>query len=350
MKILITGHLGFIFGHLTEYLLNNYDYEIIGYDAFTYAANRELDFELSNKYFDRLTCYCGDRYRIEDLKTLGEIVEKHKPDLIINGAAETHNDNAIANSFPFITTNINGVHSILEVCKAFKIPLIHMSTDEVLDHKIPINNDGVGREPAFEGLPFDYKRECYLENFYEYENSKNLWFARLKEDAKLNPRNPYSASKAAGELLINSYIETHGVDAKIIRCTNVYGPRQNKEKFLAKAITEILTGGTFPVYGKGEQWRDWLYVKDFCTAFDLIMHKGTKRIYHIAANDERQNKDTGNLVCKLMGCDGYYFVKDRSGHDFSYSLNCDKLKALGWKKQYTFEQGLKETIESYKGD
>ena len=334
MKILITGNLGFIFSNFTEYLLDKYNYEIIGYDALTYAAHRELPDIWKEKYGDRFSQYYG---RIEDLRTLLGLCKRLKPDLILQAAAQSHVDRSIESSYPFIETNIKGTWSVLEVARIQKIPTVFMSTDEVLYHKKPAMPGGpiCNPEIVFKG--------------YDWYGWKG--FYRCKENEKLNPRNPYAASKAAAEHLINSYIETHKIDAKIVRCTNVFGPRQNKEKFLSKAIFNLIEDKPVPVYGEGAQWRDWLYVKDFCAAFDLIMHKGTEPIYHIAANDERQNIETINLVCNFM--DKYpeqyiKFVEDRPGHDYSYSLNCDKLKMLGWKPQYSFGQGLEETINYYR--
>jgi len=309
MNILITGGAGFIGSHFVlRHCAAFPDDTVVVLDKLTYAADRSfLDSVEKN-----ITFIEGD---IADQALVTSIVEKYSIDTIVDFAAETHVDNSISDATPFLHTNVIGVQALIEVVKAHpEILYLHVSTDEVYGD-IP-----VGDAPS---VP----------------------------DSCLRPSNPYSASKAAGDLFVLAAIRTYDIRARITRCTNNYGPHQADEKFLPTVIRSILRNTPIPIYGDGKQIRDWLFVTDHTDAIEKVLQDGKDgMVYLISADDERENIDTVRKVLRFLEKtdDLISFVKDRPGHDIRYALDCSNTTALGWSPKVDFEEGLKKTVEWYR--
>jgi dTDP-glucose 4,6-dehydratase len=234
-------------------------------------------------------------------------------DAIVNFAAETHVDRSISDGADFLRTNVVGVHTLLEEARASELRLVHVSTDEVYGD-LPLGRSS-------------------------------------KEDDPLHPSSPYSAAKAGGDLLVLSYVRTHGVDALITRGSNTYGPNQYPEKLLSLFITNALDGERLPLYGDGRQVRDWLYVEDHCAGIELVLREGASgEIYNIGGGEEVENREITERVLELTGRDDSLIrrVDDRPGHDRRYSLDTAKLASLGWEKRWTLAEGLPATVEWYR--
>jgi dTDP-glucose 4,6-dehydratase len=312
MTILVTGGCGFIGSNFIRYILNKYlSYKIINLDALTYAGNKD---NLKDIESDRR--YQFIQGRIEDPDTVTEALRDC--DIIVNFAAESHVDRSIVNAQPFLITNVIGLQVLLNVAKSPGIKkFIHLSTDEV----------------------------------YGSLETDNGYF---REDNSLSPNSPYSASKAAGDLLIRSYIKTYKFPAIIIRPSNNYGPYQFPEKLIPLMVANLIDKKPVPVYGKGINIRDWLYVEDTCSAIDLIMHKGNLgEIYNVGSANERRNIEVVKKVISLMGMgeDFIQFVHDRPGHDYRYAVDFSKLKEeLGWLPEINFDIGIEKTIRWYKSN
>ena len=308
MKILVCGGQGFIGSNFIRYMLNKYDYDIVNMDALTYAANPSS-----------LNDIKGDaRYEFihSDINGIRTYIRNIMPDVIVNFAASSHVDNSIEDGFPFIKSNIEGVYRILSVAKEFNIKLLQVSSDEIMGHL------------GLDDPPFT-------------------------EDSPLRPRNIYSATKAAAEHLCISYFYTHKLPVICVRPSNNYGPYQFTEKLIPLAITNVIKGKPIPVYGTGENIRDWLYVEDNCRAIDIILHEGTiGEVYNIGGNCERKNIDIAKLICKIMNVQEKRFIKfveDRKGHDFRYSVCSLKLnKQLGWIPGPSIEERLPDIVDWYK--
>ena len=247
---------------------------------------------------------------INNQKIINQLVSKN--DLIVNFAAESHVDRSISNPKPFINSNINGTHTILESIRKYDKKLIQISTDEV------------------------------------YGSLKK---GSADEKFSLNPSSPYSSSKASADLLAKSYHITYGCDIKITRCTNNYGPRQFLEKLIPKVIINAINNKTIPVFGNGKNIRDWLYVLDHCAAIQKVIEKGKSgEIYNIAGKNEIDNNMLIKIILKSINkpFSLMKYVKDRPGHDFRYSLDSTKIeRKLNWKPKYSFENGVKETVSWY---
>jgi len=309
MNILVTGGAGFIGSHFVLRHVEQFPNDaVVVLDKLTYAADKSF----LDPVADRITFIEGD---IADQNLVEKIVQGHSIQTIVDFAAETHVDNSIDDAMPFIHTNILGMHSLIEVCKKNPtILFLHISTDEVY------------------GEVKDGEPPCEV-------------------DEPLRPGNPYSASKAAGDLMLLAAVRTFGIKARITRCTNNYGPHQASEKFLPTVIRSVLSDQKIPVYGEGKQKRDWLYVTDHTDAVELVLEKGHDgNIYLISADDERANVDTAKHVLDALGKshDLISFVKDRPGHDWRYALDSSNTRALGWKPKVSFEEGLAQTVEWYK--
>jgi dTDP-glucose 4,6-dehydratase len=305
MRILVTGGAGFIGSNFVRHMVRKYrDYEVVVLDKLTYAGRKENLHDV----WDKITFIKGDIAKKEDVEKAVK-----NCDYIVNFAAETHVDRSIIEAGTFVLTDVYGVYNLLEAARKHEISKFEqISTDEVYG-QIP--------EGSF------------------------------KEEDKLEPRNPYSATKAAAELLCQSYFETYGLPIVITRSSNNYGPYQHPEKLIPKTIIYALLNKPIPVYGKGENVRDWLYVEDNCEAIDLVLHKGKNgETYNIAAKQELKNIEVVKAILKLVKKPEslIQFVEDRPGHDLRYSLNIEKIKALGWKPKVKFGEGIKRTVEWYK--
>jgi len=306
---LITGGCGFIGSNFIHYLLNKYeDIELLNLDKLTYAGNLQNLETISDD--SRYSFIKGD---IADNSILKEIFEKDI-DLVINFAAESHVDRSIESGDDFIHTNIVGTHNLLKFSLKNNCKILHISTDEV----------------------YGSRTEGYF-----------------NETDTLNPSSIYSASKASAEMLVNAYKVTYNLDAKITRSSNNYGPYQYPEKLISRFITNLLRDKKIPVYGKGMNVRDWIYVEDNCSALDYVIKKGkTGETYNIGGGNEKTNMEITNLILSKLnfGEDMIEHVEDRLGHDFRYAIDSSKIEALGWKPKYSFEKGFEKTIEWYKNN
>ena len=313
MKIIVTGGAGFIGGNFVHYMLNKYnDYKIICLDALTYAGNMEtLEPVKDNPNFKFYKANIADR------EAVYEIFEKEKPDIIVNFAAESHVDRSIDNPGIFLQTNVIGTGVLMDACRKYGITRYHqVSTDEV-----------------YGDLPLD---------------RPDLFFT---ETTPLHTSSPYSASKASADLLVQAYHRTFKLPVTISRCSNNYGPYHFPEKLIPLMIANALADKELPVYGKGENVRDWLYVEDHCSAIDLIIHKGrVGEVYNIGGHNEKTNLEVVKIILKELGKseDLIRYVTDRPGHDMRYAIDPTKIhNELGWLPATKFEDGIKKTIKWY---
>ena len=305
MRILVTGGAGFIGCNFVRHILTEHsDAEIVVLDKLTYAGRKEN----LKDVWDKITFIKGDITIRQDVLKAAEDC-----DSIVNFAAETHVDRSIQQSGTFVLTDVLGVYNLLEVARELIVTrFVQISTDEVYGHILK---------------------------------------GSFKETDRLNPRNPYSASKAGGELLCRAYYETYGLPVIVTRSSNNYGPYQHPEKLIPKASINALLDKPIPVYGTGKNVRDWLYVEDNCVALDLVSQKGQPgEIYNIGANHERENIQVVKTILKLTKKPESLikFVEDRLGHDLRYSVDTDKIRKLGWKPQTGFEVGIEKTVEWYR--
>nr|WP_254591185.1 dTDP-glucose 4,6-dehydratase [Methanocella conradii] len=303
---MVTGAAGFIGSNFVHYILKKYPgIDVLVYDKLTYAGNLDN----LKDVWDKIKFVRGD---ICDARTVDEAIRQFGVDEIINFAAETHVDRSINSAADFLESNIRGVYTLLEATRQYDIrKFLQISTDEVYGS---IQNG----------------------SFYETSN--------------VNPSNPYSAAKAAGDLLAKSYHNTYGVPVLITRSSNNFGPYQYPEKLIPLMIIKALNSEPLPVYGTGMNVRDWLYVEDNCAGIDVVFQKGrTGEVYNIGGGNEKANLEVVRLILRQLGKPESLitFVKDRPGHDLRYSLNSDKTRALGWKPAHTFEDAMKKTIDWY---
>lgn len=306
MTIFVTGGMGFIGSNFVNLHLKKHDEKIVVIDNESYSANPEnIEYDLEIEV---------TKTDIRNLHLMQDLYRKHKPRITYHFAAESHVDNSIASDAEFLSTNINGTYNMLKCIQKFGGRLIHVSTDEVYGS---LNMD----DPSF------------------------------TEDTPYNPRNPYSATKAASDHLVRAYVNTHGIDAIVTNCSNNYGPRQHSEKFIPTVIRHIKHNQKIPIYGAGTNVRDWLFVDDHCEALMLIGEKAkTGARYNIGGGFETSNLELAKMILDLMGKPESLisFVKDRKGHDLRYSMNSDKLyRELGWKAQTDIQDGLRKTLEWY---
>ncbi|ABO51537.1 dTDP-glucose 4,6-dehydratase [Desulforamulus reducens MI-1] len=322
-KILVTGGAGFIGSNFVKLILNKYpEYKIINVDLLTYAGNLENLKEVCNK-----PNYTFIKADIRDREIIDHIFSRYI-DSVVNFAAESHVDRSIEEPEVFLTTNVIGTQVLLDTakkywkinpndkyCKEYKhgVKFIQVSTDEVYG--------SLGAEGMF------------------------------VETMPLMPNSPYSASKASADMIVRAYHKTYSLPINITRCSNNYGPYQFPEKLIPLIINNCLKGKELPVYGDGMQIRDWLHVSDHCSAIDAVLHKGVDgEVYNVGGNNEKANIEIVKLIIKTLGKseDLIKYVKDRPGHDRRYAIDSTKITSqLGWKPTYSFEQGMKETIEWY---
>ena len=306
MKLLVTGGLGFIGSNFIDKLLeNNNDIEITNVDAELYGSDHRNLSEITNS-----NKYNFVKGNISNKKFMEEQISKC--DAVVNFAAESHVDRSINDANPFLVSNIRGAFTILDIITNQKKRMIQISTDEVFG---------------------------------------SLSQGTASEQSKFNPSSPYAATKAAAELLMNSYSITFNSDIIITRCTNNFGPRQFVEKLIPKIIILANKNIKIPIYGKGKNIRDWIFVEDHCDAIETVLFKGKSGdSYNISANNEIDNLTIVKKILKIMGKseDLIEFVEDRPGHDFRYSMTSKKIdNELGWKVNTSFDEGLEKTIQWY---
>ena len=304
MKLLVTGGLGFIGSNfILQVLKNNSDFSVTNIDAeLTGSDHHNLD-ELKNP-----TNYKFVKGNITNKIMMEKLIENH--DCIINFAAESFVDRSILDANQFLVSNIRGTYTILEILRKHKKRLIQISTDEVFG---------------------------------------SLKEGSAHETSRFNPSNPYAATKASAELLVNSYVNTYDLDCVITRCTNNYGPRQFYEKLIPKTIFLANQNKKIPIYGKGENIRDWIYVNDHCEAVFRVLLDGKKgESYNVSSDNEIDNLSIVKKILELLGksSDLIEFVTDRPGHDLRYSLNSSKIKnSLKWNPKISFDDGIQNTID-----
>jgi len=327
MNILVTGGAGFIGSALVRYLINYTEYNVINIDKLTYAGHLESLESISssgNYHFEKVD--------ICDATEIRRVLSGCRPEAVMHLAAESHVDRSIDGSAEFIRTNINGTHTLLEECRTYvqqagnyhqsSFRFLHVSTDEVYG--------SLGSEGFFtEETPYD-------------------------------PRSPYSASKASSDHLARAWFHTYGFPVIITNCSNNYGPYQFPEKLIPVVIIKALQGKSIPVYGTGENVRDWLFVDDHVKALFTVLKKGTLgETYNIGGHNEKRNIDVVRIICDTLNevlpkensgdyKDQITFVDDRPGHDFRYAIDASKIeRELGWKPKETFETGIRKTVQWY---
>ena len=348
-NILITGGAGFIGSHVVRLFVNKYpDYHIVNLDLLTYAGN------LANlKDVESKPNYTFVRADICDYECMLEIIREYKIDGIIHLAAESHVDRSIKDPFTFARTNVMGTLTLLQAAKLYweSLPekwegkrFYHISTDEVYGALSMNHPEGI--EPPFKTVASSEGHKAYGDEFF-YETTK------------YNPHSPYSAAKASSDHFVRAYHDTYGLPTIVTNCSNNYGPYQFPEKLIPLFINNIRKGKPLPVYGKGENVRDWLYVEDHARAIDLIFHKGkVAETYNIGGFNEWKNIDLIKVMIKtvdriLGNPDGHSmglitYVTDRLGHDARYAIDSTKLqKELGWEPSLQFEEGIEKTVRWY---
>ncbi len=307
-NILVTGGAGFIGSAFVRHMIKRYpEYKIVVYDKMTYAGNLNNLTSVDDEPNYRFT-----RGDIADRSAVERVLKAYGIDTIVNFAAESHVDRSILDADAFMHTNSIGVYILLDEGRRYGIErFLQVSTDEVY-----------GSVPQGESLESD----------------------------PLAPRNPYSAAKAGGELMARAYFETYGMNIVTTRGSNTYGPYQYPEKLMPLHITNAIDDQALPIYGDGKQQRDWLYVDDHVSGIDVVLHKGAAgEAYNVAGEDLRYNIDVTHKLLATLGKPESLIkhVPDREGHDLRYAMNSDKARALGWKREHNFEQGVEATVKWY---
>jgi dTDP-glucose 4,6-dehydratase len=308
MRLLVTGGLGFIGSNFIRQMLEEHPGDsIVNLDKITYAGNPENLKDIAGD--PRYTFVRGD---ICDAEIVGSVFREYPIDAVVHFAAESHVDRSIEDASVFVRTNVLGTHVLLEAALNHGVKrFVHVSTDEV------------------------------------YGSIKTGSF---RETDNLNPSSPYSASKAASDLLARSYYITHNLPVIVTRCTNNFGPYQYPEKLIPLFVTNLIEGKKVPVYGTGQNVRDWIYVLDHCRAVDFVLRHGEPgEIYNIGGGAEKTNLEITEGILRALGKDESMieYVRDRPGHDWRYSLDSSKLRAMGWKPEFDFETALQATVRWY---
>lgn len=308
-NLLVTGGAGFIGSHFIKRMLRNYDYNVVNFDALTYSGNLE-----NLRDVEENTHYNFVKGNICEMELVDDVVNKYEIDAIVNFAAETHVDRSILEPGSFIQTDVYGIYVLLEIAKKYELErVVAVSTDEI---------------------------------YGSVEEGASV------ETDNYAPNSPYSASKASGELIARAYYTTYGVPIIITRGSNNIGPNQYPEKVVPLFITNALKDKPLPIYGTGLNVRDYIYVIDHCAGIDAVLHRGIPgEAYNIGTDgqNERNVIQVAETILELTGKPRYLieFVNDRPGHDKRYSLDCTKLKNLGWKLQFDFEQAMEMTVDWY---
>lgn len=313
MTIIVTGGAGFIGSNFVFHVLKVHpEYRIVCLDKLTYAGNLStLESVLGQENFRFVKADICDRQAVD------ELFQEEKPDIVVNFAAESHVDRSIEEPGIFLETNIMGTAVLMDACRKYGIKRYHqVSTDEV-----------------YGDLPLD---------------RPDLFFT---EETPLHTSSPYSSSKAGADLLVMAYYRTYGLPVTISRCSNNYGPYHFPEKLIPLMIANALADKPLPVYGNGENVRDWLYVEDHCRAIDLIIHRGkVGEVYNVGGHNEKRNIDIVKIICHELGKPESLIVhvEDRKGHDRRYAIDPAKIhRELGWLPETKFEDGIKKTIKWY---
>lgn len=307
----MTGGAGFIGSNFTRWVIDHTDASVVVLDKLTYAGNRDSLVGLPR---DRVELVVGD---VADASLVGDLVAS--VDAVVHFAAESHNDNSLADPQPFLMTNIVGTYTLLQAVREHDVRYHHISTDEV-----------------YGDLELDDP-------------------ARFTEHTPYNPSSPYSSTKASSDLLVRAWVRSFGVQATLSNCSNNYGPYQHVEKFIPRQITNVLTGRRPKLYGAGQNVRDWIHVDDHNAAVWTILQKGAiGETYLIGADGEKSNREVVEEILRLLGQpeDAYDLVTDRPGHDLRYAIDSSKLRTeLGWEPQYSsFHDGLAATIAWYEAN
>ena len=341
--LMVTGGAGFIGSAVIRHIINETQYKVINVDKLTYAGNLESlkDIESSERYSFEQVDIC-------DAVEIKRIFEKHQPDIIMHLAAESHVDRSIDGPDEFIQTNIVGTYTLLEQARSYWTQLApakkpefrfhHISTDEVYGDLPHPDDLDTSSHSTGENLPLFTETTSYA------------------------PSSPYSASKASSDHLVRAWQRTYGLPTLITNCSNNYGPYHFPEKLIPLIILNALEGKALPVYGKGNQIRDWLYVEDHARALVLVATQGKiAETYNIGGHNEKQNIEVVNTICELLeelvpdkprGIQNYKdlitYVQDRAGHDVRYAIDANKIhQELGWKPEESFESGIKKTVQWY---
>ncbi|MEN0644881.1 dTDP-glucose 4,6-dehydratase [Alkalicoccobacillus gibsonii] len=310
MRLLVTGGAGFIGSHFIRYMLREYPgYQIVNVDSLTYAGNVANLTSVAD-----VDGYQFIKADIRDKGQMAHIFSSNALDAVVHFAAETHVDRSIDAPSTFVETNVLGTQNLLECARAQDVKtFVHISTDEVYG---TLGSDGY-----------------------------------FTEETPLAPNSPYASSKASADFFVRSYYETYGMDTRITRCSNNYGPNQYPEKLIPVVINQAFKGEKIPLYGDGQNVRDWLHVYDHCTAIDRVLHKGRPgSVYNIGASNEWNNKDLVEEILTLMQVplSQIESVPDRLGHDLRYAIDASKIREeLGWEPIRNFRVGLRETIDWY---
>lgn len=313
MKILVTGGAGFIGANFVFYMLDKHpEYDIVCLDSLTYCGNiKTLEPVMDNPHFKFVK---GD---VTDRKLVFRLFAEEKFDVVVNFAAESHVDRSIEDPGVFLRTNILGTQTLMDASNEYGVARYHQ----------------VGTDEVYGDLPLD---------------RPDLFFT---EDMPLTASSPYSASKASADLLAMAYHRTYGLPVTISRCSNNYGPYQFPEKLIPLMIKNALADEKLPVYGSGENVRDWLYVEDHCKAIDMIIHDGkVGEVYNIGGHNEKSNLEVVRTILKQVGKseDLITFVGDRKGHDLRYAIDPTKIHdELGWLPETRFDDGIRQTIDWY---
>lgn len=310
-KLLVTGGAGFIGGNFIHYVLEKYPhYQLYNLDALTYAGDLT-----KHSAIESLGNYHFIKADITNEQEMMRLFEKERFDFVVHFAAESHVDRSISEPSIFVQTNVLGTQVLLEAARNVDISkFVHVSTDEV---------------------------------YGELDLDPTTFFT---EETPLKPNSPYSASKASSDFLVQAYHHTYGIPMNITRCSNNYGPYHFPEKLIPLTISRVLNDENVPVYGDGQNIRDWLHVMDHCAAIDVVLHKGVDgEVYNIGGHNERTNLQVVKTIIQALGKSEQLieFVEDRLGHDKRYAINPSKIEQLGWKPKYTFNSGINQTINWY---